>query len=312
MSPGPDEADVPDVPDPDGADRGLLLGDGLFETIPLHGGRPHRLDLHLHRLASGARALGLPIPPEEDLHHRIREVLGRMDRSPRPAAVPDGRLRLTLTGGPGGAGGLLRPLGAEPVLRVDAGPFHPDPEWWSRGLRAIRAGRVDPDSLLARSGAKHTNYLERILALETARGQGVDEALLSTPGGALVEGSASALLWWDGARLHCPAPGSGALASLTVRILLEELEADDGAGSMETASRPLDPRSLEALLGDPAGELVLASRLRQLVPVVEVDGRPVGTGRPGPVFRTLLRVYRRRVRADLAQDESVSRGRGPS
>ncbi|TVP73398.1 MAG: hypothetical protein EA352_11990 [Gemmatimonadales bacterium] len=310
---------TPSQPTPTSDDRGLLLGDGLFETIPLHGGRPHGLDLHLDRFRSGARALGLEPPSATQLQEGVRRALAELVPAPgAPSVRPDGRLRLTLTAGSGGAGGLARPPGGEPMLQVVAAGFRSDPAWWTEGLRAVRAGRVDPESLVARSGAKHTNYLERILALRTARGAGAHEALLSTPSGELVEGSASALLWWDGARLHLPR--AGALPSLTIQLLREELDGED-PGEVGWGDRALDGPALESILAGPegppgsplpprpSGEIMLASRLRQLVPVVEVDGRAVGSGRPGPVFRRLQQLYLERVRSDLGLPGDSVRGR---
>lgn len=287
-------------------DRGLLLGDGIFETIPLHGGRPHGLDRHLARLDSGARALGLAVPP--DLHEQVEAALARARAPAAPNPIPDGVLRLTLTAG-SGPPGLLRPDPARSRLYIRVADFRPDPAWVARGLRALRAGRIHEGSLVSASGAKVTSYMERILALRAARAAGMDEALVSNAAGHLVEGSASALLWWDGSTLHLPSAGGGALPSLTVQLLAEALRAAPSEAP-PIGSEPLTPVSLDALCGEGsashpdaatgAGELLLASRLRQIVPVVEVEGRPVGAGRPGPIHSQLLHIYRERVRVDLA------------
>jgi branched-chain amino acid aminotransferase len=247
-------------------DRGFLLGDGLFETVRLYRGRPFRLEAHLRRMEEGARRVGIPVPGD------LRE---RAARAVEQWGERDGGLRITLTRA--GGAGLAPDDAARPFLAIQVRPLRPDPRSRNEGLSAHVVGAVARDALTA--GLKALGYLERIQALRVARERGGDEALLTDGSGRLVDGSASNLLVVDGRTLLAPGPGEGALAGITRAAVLGVL-ARDGFRVEERGV----PRSA---LGD-AAEVFLTSSLREVAPVVSVDGRPIGDGRPGPVFRRAL------------------------
>ncbi len=260
-------------------DRGFLLGDGLFETLRLYRGRPFRLPHHLSRLRAGAGRIRLRWPGE--VESRVEEVLAAS------GVEGDGALRITLTRGRGP--GLLPPEpGPDPTLHVVARPWTPQPHREARGLSARMVGRVDEHALTA--GLKGIGYLERITALLAAREWGADEALLLNGGGGVVGGSTSNLFLVAGGRLRTPSVDQGILPGITRAVVLE-LAAEAGMEAQEAMLRP----------GELAGadEVFLTSSLRELVPVVAVEGRPVGSGTPGPVWRRLLEAFRSRVRAEV-------------
>lgn len=258
-------------------DRGFLLGDGLFETIRLYRGRPFRLAAHLRRLAEGAGRVGIDWPPDLE---------GRVERSVAGWGGDDGALRITLTRG--GEGGVRPEEGAASRAAIRITPWRAEGRWYEEGLRAHAAGVVASGALTA--GLKTLGYLERVQAVRTAVARGGDEALLSDERGALVEGSASNLLVVEEGRVLAPGPAQGALPGITREVVLARLR-DDG---FEVAERTVPRAEAHA-----AAEILLTSSLREVVPVVELDGRPVGEGCPGPVFRAAVEGLRARVAAEL-------------
>jgi branched-chain amino acid aminotransferase len=264
-------------------DRGLLLGDGLFETVRLYRGRPFRLEAHLLRLEEGAGRVGIPVP--DDLRARVSTALDGWGET-------DGALRITLTRGagkgPAGATGLHGDGGGTPTLVVQVREWRPDPRWYSEGLRARLAGRVTAGALTA--GIKSLAYLERIQALRVAREQGADEALLRNGADGVVGGSASNILAVVGGTLLAPGVGEGALPGITREVVMGTLR-ERGFEVDETAIAPED------LAG--ASEILLTSSLRGVVPVVEVGGDRIGSGRPGRIFRTASLGLWDRVRAEV-------------
>lgn len=253
------------------ADRGLLYGDALFETVRLYGGRPFRLDAHLRRLAEGARRLGIPTPAE--LEERVGEVLAEWGRD-------DGALRILLSRGPGA--GLLPPERPAPSLSVWAAHLPPAAsEAPAAGLRALLRGHLNERALTA--GLKSTGYLERVQALREARAAGVDEALLRNAAGRVVEGTTSNLFWATGGELRTPSERDGALPGVTRAVVLE---AAVELGIPVRHVAPL-PDELTA-----CREVFLTSSLRELAPVVEIEGVAIGDGRPGDLFRLVERGFR--------------------
>lgn len=258
-------------------DRGFLLGDGLFETVRLYEGRPFRLEAHLRRLEGGADRLGMPLPG--DLADRVGASIEAWDGT-------DGALRITCTSGTGA--GLERPRDEPSRIAVQIRPWRASPEWWSRGLRAHTAGTVSAGALT--SGLKCLGYVERIQALAVARDRGGDEAILRNEHGELVEGSASNLLTVEKETIVAPGPAQGALPGITRGIVLEILK--------EAGYRVEERGVLPGSVGR-ADEVLLTSSLREVVPVVALDEAPVGSGRPGPVFRTAIEGLRALVAAEL-------------
>lgn len=257
-------------------DRGLLLGDGLFETLRLYAGRPFRLERHLLRLEASAEVFGIPVPPE--LRHRVSKVLAEWQGR-------DAVLRITLTRGSGP--GILPADGAATrlllwVRALDAAQLLPQGP-----LSARFFGRIDEEGLVA--GHKTLGYLERVQALRLARLAGADEALLRNGRGLLVEGSASNLLAVQGSTLIAPGRGEGALPGITREALLEI--APELGLAVEERGIP------EAELSE-CSELFLSSSVREVAAVGRVEGAPIGEGQGGPVVRALRARFRERVGAE--------------
>lgn len=260
-------------------DRGVTLGFGVFETVRLYGGVPFRLDRHLSRLRDGAEALEIPLPPA--LERWIRESVQRVGEL-------DARLRITLTGGrEDGAGGA-----DAPALVVDVSPWAPDPGWYEEGITAGEISAPQATSRLT-AGAKTTSRADTVLAMKEAREAGFHEGLWRDEEGNWVEGTASNLFVVRDGVVRTPPLRSGCLAGVTREAVLEVAEA---GGVRVEGDRLLEPAVFEG-----ADEAFISSSLRELLPVVAVNGAAVGSGEPGVVWRRLWEGYRELVSAEVGR-----------
>ena len=242
----------------DPTDRGLALGDGLFETIRAHDGRPLRLAAHCARLRAGVEVLDLPVPVSD-------EALGRaLEETLEANSVTDGVLRLTLTRGPGPRG-LLPPPQPRPTLLItaaaDASSLSP--------IRAVIATTTRRNEHSPLSRCKCINYLDNILARLEAAKRGADDALLLNTAGRLAGTTIANLFLVIGGAVVTPPVADGALPG----VIRAEVVTAAGAGE-----RSLKPEDLAS-----ASEAFVTNCLG-IRPVVSVDGAPIGDGRPGPVF----------------------------
>jgi len=266
--------DPPSLP---GDDRGLLLGDGLFETIRLYDRRPFRLDRHLRRLREGAGVLGIGVPAR---------IAGRIEAALRGWDGGDGALRITLTRGSGP--GILPGPPTEGRLLLMLRPLGPVSTAHPEGLRAIIRGRLDERALT--SGLKVLGYLERIQAARLAEQSGVAEALLQNSTGLLVEGTASNLFGVLNGVLIAPGVREGALPGITREVLLEEAIR---------LGIPVEERGIAVEELNDLSELFLSSSLRELAALTEVEGVRIGSGTPGPIFQKLAGRYAAVVEEEL-------------
>jgi branched-chain amino acid aminotransferase len=253
-------------------DHGLTVGDGVFETVKVVGGRPFALTRHLRRLAASARGLGLPEPDLGVISHAAEDVLADADSALRQSA----RLRITMTGGPS-------PLGSD---RGDSGPtvivaLAPLKAWeptsavvtvpWTRNERSAVAG------------LKTTSYADNVVALAHAHARGGSEAIFANTRGELCEGTGSNVFVVLGGRVLTPPLSSGCLAGVTRALVLEWCGAEEA--------------SLDIGVLAEAEEIFLASTTRDVQPVHDVDGRPVPA--PGPLTAAAQRVFAQRCAADV-------------
>lgn len=269
-------------------DGGFLYGDGVYTTLRLYGGRPLDLPAHLERLRHHGAALQLAVPLEDGPTAAVIAELARRNG----LAAADGRLRLTVSRGGDPDDPLpLRDLGRlRPTVLLTPTPVPPRFAEWARD--GIAACLLAPGS--GRGNLPHLktlNGLPALLAQREAAARGCQEALLLGEDGRLLEGAVSNLFVVSGGRLATPAGGDHLLAGRTRERVLALAAA---------AGVPCDHRRLEPadLLG--ADEAFTAGSVREILPVVAVDGRPVGGGRPGPLTRLLQEAYRRDIEAALA------------
>ena len=263
-------------------DYGFLYGYGLFETMRAYGGRVFRLERHVNRLAESAEFLGIPIDKLE-----LETAVGNIIQANR---LRDARIRITVSIGEGG----LAPDPASctsPTVLVMAGEYKPHPEKvYQRGFRAVVSSlRRNSQSPLSR--LKSTSYLESMLARQEARQADADEAICLNERGRLAEASMSNLFLVAGGALKTPGLDSGILPGITRETVLE-LAAELGIRAVEGGIE------VDELLR--AGEAFLTSSLLEVMPLVAVDGRPIGDGMPGAITRRLMNEYRRLVEEELS------------
>ena len=250
-------------------DRGLLLGDGLFETLRALGGHPMFLGAHLRRLREGAAVLDLPVPAgDEAIARAVARTLGANGLEQGEAAV-----RITLTRG-SGPRGLPPPPDPRPTLLLTAAAYaRPRSPAAAVIVRTVRRNEHSPSSRLKSLGA-----LDAVLAWQEVERAGADEGLLRCTGGSLAEGVASNLFLVRRGALATPSLDTGALPGVTRRRVLR---AATKLG-LDAGERLVVPEEL-----GPADEAFLTSSLIGVRPLVRVDGRVIGDGRTGPLTRRL-------------------------
>ncbi|ABS63181.1 aminotransferase class IV [Parvibaculum lavamentivorans DS-1] len=241
----------------DPADRGFLLGDGLFETMLARNGHISFFEEHLMRLVSGADMIGIempfgPVHVEEACKALLEE--NKLDSAPRAS------LRLTLTRGPGPRG-LALPANASPTVMISCAAAPNPPE---RLNAIIATPRRNPWSPAAR--LKALPYLDNVLAKEEARMKGADEALMLETSGNLACASAANIFLWEGERLITPSERCGILPGIT-RAALLELAPDMG---IETSEDEIAPARIAHASG-----AFLTNCLMGLVPLARIDGRVI-------------------------------------
>ncbi len=240
-------------------DRGLLLGDGLFETVLFRAGAPALWDAHLDRLARGCLALGLPQPDRARLRVEADRAVDRAGLADERAAV-----RLTWTAGSGGRG-LARPRPMVPRLIVTAAPS-PAPTEPARLVTArVRRNAGSPASRL-----KTLSYIDNVLARLQAEAAGADEAVMLNTDGDLACATAANLFWITGDRLLTPALACGVLDGIMRGAAL----AAARRLSVDVAEVSVAPDALAQ-----ADALFLTSSLAGLRPIASLDARPFGPHR---------------------------------
>ena len=250
-------------------DRGFLYGDGVFETLRTYRGVPFALEEHLARLEASARLVGIRLPVTLDvLAREIADVI---------AAAGDGdcSVRIMISRGEGPMG--LDPSHAASPLRVIlVEPLAPMPAAIYRSGVACVTERTERAADAA-PGAKVTNYLAGMLALQRAQARGAHEALLLDASGHVLEGvTSNFFLVIEGALLTAK---TGSILEGITRAYVLRCAASLG---IEAREGTIGSAEIEA-----ASEAFLTSSLREILPVVRVDDTTIGDGSPGSITRRL-------------------------
>ena len=259
------------------SDRAFLLGDGLFETVLVQGGRPFLWQRHWSRLLRGAEFLRLKIPADE-AHLRVA-ILELIARNQLPAAI----LRITVSRGSGGRGYSTR--GADqPRIVMTLHPPALAPGATAPPWRLVTSSlRVPAGEALA--GYKTLNKLPHILARAEAEAAGADEALLLNTDGEVAEAAAANIFWITGDSVRTPALTSGALDGVTRGLVLELCrELQIPVGEVRTT-----PEQLFTCDG-----VFLTLSTLGIVEAIALDGRPL---RRSPVVLALQDAYQRLLAA---------------
>jgi branched-chain amino acid aminotransferase len=259
-------------------DYGLLYGYGLFETMRAYDGRVFRIDRHLRRLERLAGVLGISVD--------IRVLKDAVMETIRANKLKDARIRATVTIGEGEM--TPSPDTCEkPTVIVLAAPYRAYPKAvYQKGFRAI-VSSIRRNSQSPLSGIKSSNYLESILARQEAKTAGVDEAIFLNEKGLLAEASMSNIFIVAGETLKTPDRESGILPGITRETVLE-ITAKLGLKVIEQKV------TLNELVN--AQEAFLTNSLIEIMPLVEVEKKKIGSGRPGDITGKLIDSYRELVK----------------
>lgn len=267
-------------------DHGFLYGEGVYETLRTYGGRVHFLDRHLRRLRNSAGMIALDVPFSDDrLSGRIAETTERAS-----AIAPRGTewyIRVLLTRGVGGLSYDPAETPVPSLVIIVKVMVEPPAELYSNGVRAIISSIVRNHPGSVNPMIKSNNLMNNALAMQEGLRHGAFEVIMRNYRGQLTECSMSNLFVVKNGTALTPPVSAGLLPGITREFVFEIGEA---------AGVPVR----EATLGDQdlfgADEAFLTGTTREIMPIVEVDGRQIGTGMPGRVTKQLLAEYRRRVK----------------
>ncbi len=251
-------------------DRGFVFADGVYEVIRCYRGRPFRLDEHLERLEKSAAAIRLPLPlGRTELAEACAETVARNGLADADAAI-----YLQVTRGPAPRAHAF-PAQPKPTALIIARPEKgPDPALRSAGARAITV----EDRRWHLCHVKSIGLLANVLAKQQAVEAGCYEGIFVRDG-IVTEGTASNFFMVFDGRLVTHPEGPHILSGVTRQAVLELAER---AGiAVELAQVPI-ARLFQA------EEAFVTGTITEIMPIVEVDGRTIGSGRPGPVTRRLL------------------------
>jgi branched-chain amino acid aminotransferase len=261
-------------------DHGLLYGDGVFEGIRVYHGKVFRLKEHIDRLYDSARAIWLEIPlGREQMTRAVEETVKANDKQ-------NGYIRLVVTRGPSTLG--LDPRKCEPqvIIIVDDISLYP-PELYDNGLEIITAATIRNHPAALNPRIKSLNYLNNILAkIEAIRG-GCLEALMLNPEGKVAECTGDNVFVVKHGDIRTPPLDAGILEGVTRNAVIE-LARGAGYAVREAALTRHDIFT--------ADELFLTGTAAEIIPVVKCDGRPIGSGKPGPVTKRLRELFQQLVK----------------
>ena len=258
-------------------DRGFLFGDGIYEAIPSYAGRAVGLQLHLDRMRRGLAAISLSCPlSDQDWKQVARELSERNG---------GGNLGIYLHISRGNEGRRLHrfPERLPPtlfgmVLAIDPPPPTPD-RHSQAGLRVATAEDLRWD----RCQIKSTALLGNLLHFQEGHAAGMNETILHNRAGELTEACFSNVFIVIDGEVATPPLDDQKLAGVTRHICLASLRAE--------GSIPVRERVVTLDEARRADEIWITNSARQIAPVVEMDGRPVGSGRVGPVWEKAMRIY---------------------
>jgi branched-chain amino acid aminotransferase len=276
-------------------DHGFLYGEGVYETLRTYNGQPFLFERHMRRLRTSADMLTLGVPlTNAEMEARLRDTM-------RTAGLGDGAdreayLRILVTRG---IGELTYDPSAcpTPSIVVIAKPHvSPSADVFDRGVKVsvVPIVRNHPGSV--NPLIKSNNLLNNALAMQEAFRRGGFEGVMRNYRGELAECTQSNLFIVKNGAALTPPLDAGLLPGIT-REFLFEVGREAGITVREAVLRDDD------LFG--ADESFLTSTTREVVPIVQVDERMIGTGRPGPITRALLDGYRRRAESMTQQRQSV-------
>ena len=258
-------------------DHGLLYGDGIFEGIRAYNGRVFKLQEHIDRLYYSAKAILLNVP----LNHG--EMTRAVVNTCRENNIRDGYIRLVVTRGPGGLG--LNPNKCKtPSVIVIADKIQLYPaEMYEKGLEIVTVPTTRNSHNAVNPAIKSLNYLNNILAKIEANNAGCEEAIMLNAQGYIAECTGDNLFILKAGQMFTPPLSAGALYGIT-RATVIDLARELGISVSEPDLTRYDVFN--------ADECFLTGTGAEVIPVVKLDGRVIGNGKPGKITTTLVQRYK--------------------
>ena len=254
-------------------DHGLLYGDGVFEGIRVYDGRPFALEEHLDRLTGSAKAISLTLPLERD---GLRDVVSKMCRVNE---ITNGYVRLVVTRGKGDLG--VDPAKCERATLIciaDNIALFPK-SFYETGISAITASqrRARPDMLDPK--IKSLNYLPNILAKIEANRAGVQEAIMLNERGEVAECTGDNIFAVLGGNVVTPPASARILMGITRGVIIDLLRRNE----VPVVERPLTLHDIYH-----ADECFVTGTAAEVCALVRVDGRKIGSGKPGSITKQAI------------------------
>jgi branched-chain amino acid aminotransferase len=262
-------------------DHGLLYGDGVFEGIRSYGGKVFRMQAHVDRLWSSAKAILLAIPMTRD------EMAKAIEDTLAANGIRNGYIRVVVTRGPGSLG-LDPKVCRDPqvIIITDSIALYPE-EYYRKGLEIVTASVVRNHPAALSPRIKSLNYLNNILAKMEGQQAGCVEALMLNHKGEVAECTGDNIFLVRGKALFTPSLESGILEGITREAVIELARA----AGYEVREVPLTKHDVYV-----AEECFLTGTAAEVIPVVKVDSRPIGCGGPGPITQELIERFRKLTR----------------
>jgi len=264
-------------------DHGLLYGDGVFEGIRSYNGRVFRLKAHVDRLYDSARSIHLVIPISREA--MARTVVDTLALN----KLTDAYIRLIVTRGAGSLGLDPRKTTDPQIICItDSISLYPT-ELYEHGLKIVTAGTIRTHPAALNPRIKSLNYLNNILAKIEGTNAGCLEALMLNQKGEVAECTGDNIFIIRNGELHTPSVDAGILEGITRDAVMEL----GRAAGIKVVERTMDRHDIYT-----ADECFLTGTAAEVIAVVECDGRPIGTGKPGPITQDLLTRFHRLVREE--------------
>ena len=257
-------------------DHGLLYGDGVFEGIRIYSGKIFELEAHIARLYESAKVIRLDIPVSK------KELVKAIEETIATNGVIDGYIRLVVTRGVGDLG--LNPLVCENstvFIIADSIQLYPE-ELYEKGMKVISATTVRSHPLSVPPQVKSLNYLNNILAKIEALDSNVPEAIMYNHEGYVAEATGDNVFIVKNGVISTPPVEAGALGGITRGVVIRLA----GRGNIKVVEKTLTRFDLYV-----CDELFLTGTAAEVIGVVEIDGRIIGNGEPGPVTKLLRKEF---------------------
>jgi branched-chain amino acid aminotransferase len=262
-------------------DHGLLYGDGVFEGIRVYAGKVFKHKEHTERLYESAKAIALTIPLSPE------EMMAAVEETVKANNKVDGYIRVVVTRGPGTLGLDPRKCDPQIFVIVDDIALYPK-ELYENGLEVVTSSYIRNHSNALSPRVKSLNYLNNILAKIEAIRAGCLEAIMLNAQGEVAECTGDNLFVVKKGVLKTPPPEAGILEGITRGVVMNLARG----AKVDVRECPLTRHDVYA-----ADEVFLTGTAAEVIAVTKVDGRVIGTGKPGPVTRRMRDLFQTAVRA---------------